>query len=277
VGKTGKCTPDVLDNSLKDFHRVIDFGLRVSLRLRGQPTDDAGYFASIIHTKMSTNAISMETLCRSEILDHSAVMTICRMIIEGMTLFYYLIEKVEDIQWQCRELVLKLHDSCARIKLLRAHLRKDEYQDISDERKSLQAELNKNSYFQMLPVEQQKKLLTGEHIFVGGMRAAATRAAGWREENFIALYNYFSSHSHSAPMSFMRFNQHKVDFSEPSEIQRNMVAMAINVAEFCLLRATMHRLVKSPAFDEFRGPELDEFEKELHESKILTGSGPGQS
>jgi hypothetical protein len=39
----------------------------------------------------------------------------------------------------------------------------------------------------------------------------------------------------------------------------------------------MHRLVKSPAFDEFRGPELDEFEKELHESKILTGSGPGQS
>ena len=73
-------------------------------------------------------------------------------------------------------------------------------------------------------------------------------------------------------MSFLRFRKHKIDFADPSDAQRGMVALALNVAEFCLLRVSMHYLFEnSELYSRFDSKELQDFRKELAESTIQTG------
>jgi len=274
MSQQADATPEeLLKRTLKTFHTVIDFALRVSLKLNGQPTTVPGEMASIVHTKMCINATSAEHLCGAKLFDHSAIMTVCRMCMEAMTLYYYLNEEVDATEWDCRELVLRLHDTCARIKLTRATREEGQYQDLLDGRDSLKQDLENNAFFKSKAAKMRAaKLLSGDVIFIGGMRAAAVRAAGWREEQFVSLYNYLSQHVHTAPMAFMRVRKHNVSFSEPGDAQRCMVALALNIAEFCLLRVSMHYLASSPATrSEFGKAELEEFETELQNPRILTG------
>jgi Family of unknown function (DUF5677) len=235
----------VHEDTLKDFSRVIDFTMRVSMSAAGDRTNDAGAWASIVFIRMCINACSVETLANSTIFDHASIAIICRTIMESMTIYYYLQESVDANEWHCRELVLKLHDTTSRIKLMRAHQSKEQYQDLIKGRASLTEELRANSYFKALKSEQQKRLLTGEQIFVGGMNAAAR--AGWDQEIFMSFYNYFSAQSHSAPMSFMRFSQHNIDYFAPSGPQKSLVDVAICVATACLIRVSIRHLSTSRA------------------------------
>jgi len=261
---------DELKRILKDLPKVIDFALRVSMALRGRPTTTAGESASIIHTKMTINAISAERVSTNNLFDHSAVISICRMVMEAMTLYFYLSEAVDADQWQCRELVLRLHDTSARIKLMRGFKEEQDYEDLLTGKASLRSEIQSNSFFRTLPPKQQKTALAGGQIYIGGMTAAATRAAGWQEKRYLSFYNYFSAHSHSAPMSFMRFGKHNINFSEPSEAQRGAAATVLNVAACCLLRVTMHYLRTAPdAERSFEKSEIKEFEKQAIEQESM--------
>jgi hypothetical protein len=263
--------PELLRDTLKTFNRILVFALRVSAELRGERTTDAGEMASIIHTKMCINAVSAERLCEAKFFDHSAIMALCRMIMEAMTLYCYLQETVESAEWECRDLVLRLHDVTARIKLMRAFAKPEQYKDLLDGRIALRTALEGNAFFKTLSEERRTRLLSGDQIYVGGMNAAAVRA-GWRQKTFLALYNYLSAHTHSAPMSFSRFKAHNINYTNPSEAQMGMVGMALNVAEFCLLRVSMHHLSTSPtAAEKFDQKELMEFKDELQRSTVLTG------
>lgn len=263
---------DALYRTLKIFHRVTLFAFKVSAASNGMPTTDAGEMASMIHTKMCVNAASVEKLAKEDLFDHSAIMTVCRMIIDGMTMYFYLSESISDSEWECRNFIIRLHDTTCRIKLLRAEQDKTEYQDLIEGKDSLIEQLRKNEVFNNLSSEQQTRILSGEQIFLGGMRAAAVRAAGWQEERFGAFYNYFSAHAHSAPMSFLRFKSHGIDFAEPSDAQRNMVGLALNIAEFCLLKVSMHYLFQnSELYSRFDAKELQKFRKELADSTIQKG------
>ncbi len=261
---------EIFDEAHQDLIKTIDFALRVSEQLRGESTSDAGEMASMVHTRMCINAASAEWLCRGPLFDHSGIMAISRMVMEAMTVYFYLIQGVSPAEWECRRLTLRLHDTTARIKLLRAWKDKSCYRDLIDGRASLVARLQQNSFFLGLSPEQQKKLLSGEQIFVGGMLAAATRAVGWRKDTFLALYNYLSTHTHSAPMSFMRMRRHKIDYADPSGAQFDMARLAISVTQFCLLRVSLHYLDTSPvARASFDPEELAEFEKQDAESNLL--------
>jgi hypothetical protein len=265
--------PELLRDTMKTFNRILVFALRVSAELRGERTTDAGEMASIIHTKMCINAISAERLSEAKFFDHSAIMAVCRMIMEGMTLYCYLHETVESAEWECRDLVLRLHDVTARIKLMRAFQKPEQYKDLLDGRVALRKALEGNAFFKTLSGERRTKLISGDQIYVGGMNAAAVRA-GWRQETFLVLYNYLSAHTHSAPMSFSRFKKHNINFTNPSEAQMGMVGVALNVAEFCILRVSMDHLSTSSTVGErFDQKELVEFRDEIQNSTVMT-SGP---
>jgi hypothetical protein len=231
-------------SSRETFTKVTDFALRVSEKLHGEPASRAGNLASIIHAKMTVNAVSVERLAEKPgLFDHSGIMALCRMIFEAMTLYYYLQETVSAEEWECRYLVLRLHDTVSRIKLMRTH-EGHNYDDLKAGRDSLKQELRANAHFKTLLMEQQERLLGGEQYFVGGMRRAA-ETAGWNADVFTGYYNYFSVHSHGAPMSFMRIEAQEIDFAVPRPGQLAVVLFAMNVAEFCLLRASMHILATS--------------------------------
>jgi hypothetical protein len=203
--------------------------------------------------------------------DHSAIMALARMIVETMTMFFYLLEAMTEDEWALRYAVLRLHDTAARIKLMRMSQSKADYDDLSQGRAELVKKIRLNPAFARLEPDQQDRLLTGEQIFVGGMRAAATRAAGWRGATFMALYNYFSAHVHAAPMSFLRMRQHGVDYYFPSEAQFGSASLAIEVAKACLRRVSLRYLDTMPsARGEFSAEYLTCLIKEDVECNVFT-------
>jgi hypothetical protein len=235
---------DLFLGSMRTLAVVAGFSNRVSLLLRGESTTRNGELASMVHARLCAHARSVGGIATSSMFDHSAIMALARMIIDGMTMFCYLMEAVTDEAWSLRYNVLRLHDTTARIKLLRAWHDKSQYADLVDGREELVRSISSSVTFCAMKDEQQKRLLTGEEIFVGGMRRAA-RTAGWSEDKFIAIYNYFSAHIHAAPMSYFRMRRHSVDYLAPNEMQYGSAAMAIEVATACLRRTSLRYLDSS--------------------------------
>lgn len=213
----------LFDGALNELAEIGGFSNMVSVELRGSPTDHAGELASMVHAKMCAHARSIGSIAQSPMFDHSAIVGLSRMIVEGLTMYAYLKQSVSEDLWSLRETVLKLHDTVARITLLRAYSEKADYQDLIDGRAELLSSLESNLAFGKLPEEQRKAIRSGVVVFVGGMRRAA-REAGWNEDRFTAMYGYLSAHVHGAPMSYFRTREHGVDYYSPSDAQKAIAA-----------------------------------------------------
>ncbi|MEN5229749.1 hypothetical protein [Brevundimonas naejangsanensis] len=233
----------VFQGAMEELAKIGGFSNMVSIELRGRPTDRPGELASMVHAKMCAHARSIGAIVQSPVFDHSAIVGLSRMILEGLTMYAYLKQAVSEPVWAMRETVLKLHDTVARITLLRAYREKSEYQDLRDGRTELLRVLETNAEFGELPEEQKSILRNGSVIFVGGMRRAA-REAGWNEDRFTAMYNYLSAHVHGAPMSYFRTREHGVDYYAPSEAQKAIAATAISIATACLRRASLLQIAE---------------------------------
>src|ERR1700687_1721545 len=148
-----------LEKQRNEFHCATDFSLRVSAALHGEPTTDAGQLGSFVQAKMCANAVSTEHLFTSPLADHSAIIALCRMIMEAMTLYFYLTKPVPADEWECRRLVLRLHDTVNRIKLMRGFQSENEYGDLVSGRADLERQLRESSFFKSLQANQQDRLL----------------------------------------------------------------------------------------------------------------------
>ena len=176
--------------------------------------------------------------------DHHAIMGLSRMIMEASTMVAYLLDAVEPEEWAFRHNILKLHDTTTRIKLLGAFNQKAD--DLRAGRKELKAELATIPMFKAQAEERQRRLASGEEMFVIGMRAVAVRIMGWNEAQFNGVYAYLSAHTHSAPVSFMRMQDHQVDYFFPSATQFDMLGVSMEVAIACLRRAMLRIIDQQP-------------------------------
>jgi hypothetical protein len=255
-----------LEGATESFHAVVDFSMRVSLELRGTPIIRSA-LPSIVHAKMTVNGASAEELLNAPLKDHSAIIGICRMIMEASILFQYLMEDTSSEEWSCRLLCLNLHDTVNRIRLMRGFQTKEEQDELRRGREQLIAELKADAFFKTLPEERAKALLTGEHFYLRGVNNAVGKSA-WDTEKYMALYSYFSAHAHSAPMSFFRFRQHRTNFAEPSEAQQATVVTALSVAEYSLLKATILHFDTTPErHDRLRSQDVDKMRGWLQQWK----------
>jgi hypothetical protein len=258
---------DAFENQTNDFEEVVDFSFRVSLKLNGLPATEQSALASIVHTKMCITSASVVHMFTAPLFDHSAIVALCRMLMEAMTFYFYLAEDVEPDEWKTRHLCLKIHDTVNRIKLMRGFQSVDQYADLLMGRDELVGELEKEAFFISLQKDRQTRLLSGDHFYLKGMNAAAKKA-GWNFRKFLAFYSHFSAHAHSSPMSFFRTKQHKIDYSDPSEAQLSLTTVALCVAEYCLLKVTLAHLDTSPdSKAQLDKQEVLKFEKSLEEWK----------
>ena len=126
----------------------------------------------------------------------------------------YLLDPVSSDEWALRYSLLRLHDTVGRIKLLRTYDQPSD--DLREGRDALKVGIISNPNFQNVPEIRRERLLTGEEMFTIGMRSVATKIMGWDERQFSGIYAYLSSHTHSAPMSFMRNGtaQHRLFLSK---------------------------------------------------------------
>ena len=244
--------------ALEDLAVVGGFSNHVSMELAGRPTTRAGEYASMVHGKMCATARSIGAICESPMFDHSAIMGLSRVMMDGLTMFCYLHEPVSAEQWYLRDAVLLLHDTVTRIKLARSCDSKESYSNLSNGRLETEKRIRSNRFFSELPEAQQTGIMTGEQMFIGGMRAAACRSAGWHKDKFTSLYSYFSAHLHVAPMSYTRMRAQGIDFLKPSATQYGLLGLPIVVATACLRRATLRLLRADP-------PMIGKFHKGLLE------------
>jgi len=240
---TSEHAAQLFDDALADLAEIGGFSNMVSVELQGSPTDRQGELASMVHAKMCAHARSIGAIAQSPMFDHSAIVSLSRMIVEGLTMYAYLKQPVSESLWALRETVLKLHDTVARITLFRAYREKVDYQDLRDGRSELIRELEASADFDEFPEDHRTSLRNGSVIFVGGMRRAA-REAGWKEDRFTAMYGYLSAHVHGAPMSYFRTREHGVDYYAPSEAQKAIAATAITIATACLRRASLRQVAE---------------------------------
>lgn len=230
-----------VDDALEELIMVSGFSNDVSMLVAGSATDRAHQLASMVHAKACAHGRSIGFVCRSNMFDHSAVLGLARAIIECLTMYVYLIEPLSDDQWAFRYAVLRLHDTSARIKLLRAWPKAGETDDLKAGRDELIAEIKAHYLFETFDEAHQRRLVSGETLFVSGMRRAAA-LAGWDADVFTALYGYFSSHLHAAPMSFFRMDDHQVDYFFPNAAQKSIASLGIAVAAASLRRLSLLHL-----------------------------------
>jgi hypothetical protein len=133
-----------LKEAAESFHKVVDFSMRVSLELSGTPATTQTELSSFVHTKKCINGTSIEHMLNAALKDHSAVIALCRMIMEASVLFMYLQETVTEEEWACRHLCLKLHDTVNRIKLFRGFQTAGKHADLRKGREELTTELQAN-------------------------------------------------------------------------------------------------------------------------------------
>ena len=238
-GESVPVTP--VDEALEELILVSGFSNDVSMVLTGSATDRARELASMVHAKACAHGRSIGFVCRSNMFDHSAILGLARMIIECLSTYAYLIEQVTEEDWAFRYAVLRLHDTVSRIKLLRAWPAFAATADLKAGRDDLIMEIRSHPAFAGFDGEQQKRLVSGETIFIGGMRKSAA-LAGWNPDVFTALYGYFSAHLHAAPMSFFRMDDHRVDYFYPNDAQKQIASAGIATAAAALRRLSLLHL-----------------------------------
>lgn len=210
--------------------------IQISIEETGKPTTKAGSLSSMVFAKMCAHARSIGAIVEFGMFDHSAIMSITRMIIEACTMIGYLSEDVDSDTWEFRHLVIRLHDTVNRIKLLRGYPGEHDISDLKAGKAQLIESLKTHKSFSELNKDQQNGLLSGEQIFVGGMRRVAKASLGWHEDRFTAIYSYLSAHSHSSPMSFSRMREHNIDYLNPSDQQYHAATLSIEIATACISR-----------------------------------------
>ncbi len=217
------------------------FANHVSMNLAGLPTTKNGELASMVFAKSCAHARSIGAIAiESPMFDHHAIMSLARMILEASTMIAYLLDPVDEEQQRFRYTVLKLHDTVNRLKLLRGF--GAEADDLRRGRDELKLEIVSSSAFSELAEDRKKRVLSGEEIYVIGMRAVSKKIMGWNEENFSSVYAYLSAHAHSSPMSYMRMREHEIDYYFPSEAQYDILSLSMEVAEACLRRSMLRMI-----------------------------------
>ena len=190
-------------------------------------------------------------------LDCGAIGTLSRTMIEGVILCQYMTEQdISEDEKRLRMHVLDLHDASRRSRFLKGLGTPPDEDEAAEIFAELKSRIKANPAFQSRAAEEQKKALSGDTIYIGGLRCAAEKA-GWDKKYFDAIYTYLSMQAHMAPMSFHRADE-QIDFVDPTEYQLWYCAIylehARKVLAACALRIfsqfpDIPRALSSTAFD----------------------------
>jgi hypothetical protein len=193
------------------FENVIGLAMQVSLLIVGQPTDLQHSYASYMLFRICTVGASITELYRRHerepmtTLDYSSIAVLCRTIFDASIMYRYLTEEVSDEEWILRRAVLGVHDYASRVRLFKAI----DPAEAENQRSTLDAEKAKLSelpLFKARSSEEQSKLLSGQIMYVNGMRSLL-KSMNVGKVYYDGLYNYLSSHVHLTPLSYFRVRQ----------------------------------------------------------------------
>lgn len=256
---------EIFHSSLNNLSYVSGFGNIIEETHRNTPSDLAGQWAMRIVAKMLGHSRTIGSIATSGNFDHSAIISCSRLIMECATTITYLHENVDHDEWAFRQLILDLNNITSRIKFIRAFESKSSQNELRSEMQSIISKIKEHPKYTNSSEDAKKRYTSGQTMFVNGMRNAARTGMRWNEERFDAIYSYFSTHTHTTPMSFVRMRRHQVDFMNPSDFQYSVASFAIDVATICVRRSIISVVRRYPEyiddawnFDQFCTQDNDE-------------------
>ena len=185
-------------------------------------------------------------------LDCYSIANMARAVIKSSIMLHYLAEPNEnEDEWLIKKRELDLHDCTSRYRMFK-NINSAKHDDEQNTKlktfsaeqaagfKALIAELRlklkSHHLFGRYSKEQKERLLSGQEIYIGGLRSAV-RKAGWDVDEFDSVYVYLSSQSHTSPMSFYRIDDHGIHFDQPSEFQFGLAGYSLGYANYALRSA----------------------------------------
>ena len=200
---------EINDTSAEEnFENVMMFLSLISSKVAGIPMPLPRSLATAIIGKLCVAAMSIQALfrCHEEgrlpFLDHSSIAVLSRTIIDASIMYFYLIEDINDEEWEFRFKVMQIHDVASRLRLFKG-IGPEEAEHQRVMLGTLRKELRGMAPFKKRSEEQKIKLRGGQMLYVNGMRSVLA-SMNFEDEYFDGVYNYLSAYVHSMPLSYFR-------------------------------------------------------------------------
>lgn len=148
-------------------------------------------------------------------------------MIEAAILAFYISDTaLTPEQWELRKNVLWLNDATTRHRMFTGLGGSQAPGEGREAIAMLRGRVEASAEFQSLEDERKRKILSGSEVYLHGLRAAV-RGLGWQVEEFNGMYAYLSAHSHSSPVSFIRMDEHGVDYRNPTRAQKSIAGISL--------------------------------------------------
>jgi hypothetical protein len=228
------------------FSTTLFLSMKISRLASGRNTEWNKFWACLLFTKLCVIGKSMHLIASDSILDNkdshwdfSSLFGLTRNIMECyQTMFYLCVDNIPDDERLARKKLFDLHDYYERKRL---HSNLDDLED-----KELESyvvnELTTNKYFMSLEEKERKKYLKGNQAFFKS-REEIEELYGRSRKEFRALYQLFSSYTHSYPIGFYGMYDGERGTGVASETEIAYSGLALETTEWYLRQGAMHMCI----------------------------------
>jgi hypothetical protein len=201
---------------------------------------------------------------KEQTLDHYSIGVIARNIIEAALMFHYLSEDgVSKEGWKLRIAILNLHDATLKVRLWKGLETDEQYRGWKATMEEVRQSLNEHPSFKAFDEDQQKRLLSGQQLYLRGFRSTL-KLVDLDEDYFDGMYAYLSSQVHIAPSSFY-WTPKRVNFGRPGGYQFYFASYAVAHARQLFLRSAIRLAESDDAVRQKIEPKMFDELKELAE------------
>jgi hypothetical protein len=219
--------------------------MQASLLIAGTPATVQHSYASMMLYRICiiastiTDVYGQHERSPEATLDYGSIAVLCRTLLDASIMFWYLTESVSDDEWAFRLAVLRVHDSASRVRLFKG-LDPDE---ADKQRKNLivqKERLSGLALFRARSQEDQNKLLTGQTLYVNGMRSML-KDMNIGKKYFDGFYNYLSAHVHLTPLSYFRARA-EMDSVDDIVFARGFMQLCLYEASRIIVRVVIREI-----------------------------------
>lgn len=242
----------------KAFEDHVQLATTVSGSIHNQPVDARAFWASVLYAKLCVTSVSMLQLLPGNRIfpstfnnwDAASISTLSRNLIENYHVFFYLtIEKIPDVEWECRLQLFNLHDCLTRKKIFTDFKIEVDLPKFEQQANELRDILKQNSFFLSMTDGEQKRLLKGEQAFYLNREAIAQRM-GTGKSHLKAVYRLLSIQTHTLPMSFDRTIEQRRGTGVETDTELHYINLAVEYVIPYLQLATRQLLEHYPGAGE---------------------------
>jgi hypothetical protein len=241
--QTERAAGAALKSQISAFEIAIRDAIAISESRIGVDHTGRQNISLFIFAKLIAHCMSMDmvlsncnrVLKTGGLLDHFSLAALGRIALDASLMTMYISDpNLNRDRWDLRRQIFRLHELFNRNRFLTASGAKDRtpqlpfFETYEDRKVTLRARIDGLAKRLGYTSEQIEGFLKGQQVFVDGARGAA-REAGWDVDAFDFHQAYLSNWVHSHPVSFLRFTEEGISFSQPSDYQIDFCGAVIEI------------------------------------------------